>query len=300
MSFIAFRSEYCHPLPVGHRFPMSKYELLSEQLVHEGVFRQEDFFEPELVERRHVLRAHSEDYLDRLERLEISRREQRRTGFNHSELLIRREKYIMEGSRLAAKAALNNGIGFNVAGGTHHAYRDRGEGFCLLNDIAIAALFLIEEGHIERALVVDLDVHQGNGTAAIFEADSRVFTFSMHGASNYPLKKEKSDLDIGLKDGTSDELYLNILSKTLPALIDNHKPNIIFFQSGVDILDEDALGRLSISKHGLSERDRIVYDRAHRYGIPVMASMGGGYAKSLSTIVNAHTNTYKIAKEIWM
>jgi acetoin utilization deacetylase AcuC-like enzyme len=206
---------------------------------------------------------------------------------------------IANGTVQAALYALESGAAMNIAGGTHHAFTDRGEGFCLLNDIAIAANYLLEKNLVQKILVVDLDVHQGNGTAEIFRNEPRVFTFSMHGEKNYPLHKEQSDLDIPLPDGTGDKTYLRQLGKTLPALIDTHEPGFIFFQSGVDVLASDKLGRLAMTVAGCRERDRLVFEQCRQHKIPVVASMGGGYSQRVADIVEAHANTYRLAREIF-
>lgn len=296
---IAWRPNYAHHLPEGHRFPMAKYDLLPEQLLYEGTISESNLFAPEPIADELLLRTHDSDYWERLSGLRLTRQEVRRTGFPHNKDLILREKMIMQGTLDAARFALKNGAAMNIAGGTHHAYRDKGEGFCLLNDIAIAANILLDEGTLKRILVVDLDVHQGNGTASIFEGDDRVFTFSMHGAKNYPMHKEQSDLDIGLPDGTTDEAYLTTLRETLPKLLDMHEPEFIFFQSGVDVLKQDKLGRLGLTIEGCRMRDRIVLETCHTNRIPVCASMGGGYSESIKDIVEAHANTYRLAQEIF-
>jgi acetoin utilization deacetylase AcuC-like enzyme len=205
----------------------------------------------------------------------------------------------MQGSVQASVFALEFGIGMNIAGGTHHAFSDRGEGFCLLNDIAIASNFLLDNNLVKKILVVDLDVHQGNGTASIFDGNSSVFTFSMHGASNYPLHKESSDLDIGLPDQTGDAHYLKILKETLPGLIDSFEPDFIIYQSGVDVLGSDKLGRLAMSISGCKERDKMVLELAKINAIPIMCCMGGGYSEKLSHIIEAHANTFRLAQDLY-
>ena len=296
---IAFRPEYAHPLPDNHRFPMQKYELLPQQLLHEGSFHQEDFFEPEMLEVAWILRTHASEYWQRLSNLELSPREQRKTGFPHSKELITRERMIMQGSLQAAVFAHENGVAFNIAGGTHHAYMNRGEGFCLLNDIAIASNYLLDHKLSKQILVVDLDVHQGNGTAEIFQKEDRVFTFSMHGASNYPLLKETSDLDIPLKTGTAGDEYLRLLESNLAKLVEDVKPDFIFFQSGVDVLESDKLGHLALTKQDCKHRDELVLETCYKNQIPVMACMGGGYSEKISDIVEAHANTYRTARFLW-
>ncbi|MEM9053319.1 MAG: histone deacetylase [Bacteroidota bacterium] len=295
---VAWNEHYAHKLPEGHRFPMEKYNLLPQQLLHEGTLTKENFFDPECISEERVLRIHSSEYLEKLKKCELSRKEERATGFPLSDQLVKRELMISQGTIEAVEFAIENGASGNIAGGTHHAYRDRGEGFCLLNDIAIGSSYALNELNLEKILVVDLDVHQGNGTAKIFENDPSVFTFSMHGAKNYPLHKEKSDLDIPLPDGTMDQDYLKILRETLPGLMDEVSPDLIFFQSGVDILESDKLGRLALTLNGSKQRDEIVFSEAKKRGIPVVFNMGGGYSKKISVIIEAHANTYRTARDL--
>lgn len=293
---IAWSKIYAHPLPEGHRFPMEKYDLIPKQLLHEGTIEQFQLFEPSTLDESEILGTHDTDYWHRLYNLKLTEREQRVSGFPHNTALIQRERIICQGTIDGALFSINgDGCAFNVAGGTHHAYRDRGEGFCLLNDIALGANHLLRHKFAKSILVVDLDVHQGNGTAKIFEHESRVFTFSMHGEKNYPFKKEKSDLDIGLHDGTTDSEYLTLLERNLLKIIDHQKPNFIFFQAGVDILASDKLGKLAVSIDGCKERDRIVIETCFRLGIPMQITMGGGYSKEIKHIVEAHANTYRLA-----
>jgi acetoin utilization deacetylase AcuC-like enzyme len=299
MLHVAWSPSYVLPVPPVHRFPMSKYDLLKDQLLHEGTITRENLFEPEKVAEKDILNTHYKEYWSKLKTLNLSPSEVRKTGFSLSKMLVDREVKIMGGTLEAAKHALINGVAMNIAGGTHHAYSDRGEGFCLLNDIAISANYLLERGTASRILVVDLDVHQGNGTAEIFQNEERVYTFSMHGANNYPMTKEKSDWDIPLPDGTEDKTYLNLLQKALDQIGAEFDPNFIFFQSGVDILESDKLGKLSLTINGCKERDRIVLDFAHSNGIPMTASMGGGYSEDIKIIVEAHANTYRLAQEIF-
>ncbi|MCC5938811.1 MAG: histone deacetylase [Lunatimonas sp.] len=296
---IAWSECYAHPLPKGHRFPMEKYELLPEQLVYEGTVVPANFFQPGKLDKEWVLTTHDTDYVDRLLALQLSKSEIRRTGFPLSKELVEREIHIMDGSVQAALFALDHGIGMNIAGGTHHAFTDRGEGFCLLNDIAIAANYLLRSKLVSRVLVVDLDVHQGNGTAEIFRGMEEVFTFSMHGASNYPMHKETSDLDIALPDGTGDTDYLNALGRSLFPLVDRFQPEFIIYQSGVDVLKTDKLGRLGLSLQGCMERDRTVLALAKANHIPIMCCMGGGYSERIRDIVEAHANTFRLAQELF-
>ncbi|KYG75396.1 histone deacetylase family protein [Roseivirga echinicomitans] len=296
---IAWKDLYAHVLPHNHRFPMEKYNLLPEQLLYEGTISESNFFTPELLSEAAIVRTHNADYWEKLKKLSLSRKEERKTGFPLSAALVERERVIMHGSVMAARFAVENGIAMNMAGGTHHSFTDRGEGFCLLNDIAIAAHDLLDNGLATQVLVVDLDVHQGNGTAQIFENEPRVFTFSMHGAANYPLHKEKSDLDIGLKDGTDDNTYLSLLEANLKALIDTVQPDFVFFQCGVDVLATDKLGRLGMTLQGCKQRDRIVLEACKQNDIPIMACMGGGYSEKVTHIVEAHANTFRLAQEIF-
>ncbi len=294
---IAWNHQYAHPLPEGHRFPMEKYSLLPEQLLHEGTIADSNLFNPRRASDEEVLEIHDVGYFKKLKDLKLTRHEERATGFPLSEALVQRELFITGGTIQATEHAMKFGVSANVAGGTHHAYRDRGEGFCLLNDIAVSSAFAKNSLGVQQILVVDLDVHQGNGTAKIFENDPTVFTFSMHGAKNYPHRKEQSDLDIALPDGTGDKEYLHILSETLPRLIDETYPELILFQSGVDVLASDKLGRLGLSIAGCRERDRIVFNLAFRNKIPIVFTMGGGYSEKIATIVEAHANTFRTAQE---
>jgi len=292
---VAFRPEYHHPLPDGHRFPMEKYSLLPQQLLYEGTLRPENFFAPEPIAEADILAIHTTDYWERLSQLRLSPQEARKTGFPQSVELINRERIIMGGTIQCALFALQYGLSINIAGGTHHAYTDRGEGFCLLNDIALGASYLLRHGLASRILVVDLDVHQGNGTAQIFENEPRVFTFSMHAEANYPLHKEKSDLDIGLALKTGDAEYLDILEPTLQRLFAQQNPDFVFFQSGVDVLATDKLGHLGMSIAGCRQRDALVWQACHSRGIPAMACMGGGYSPQIAHIIEAHANTFRLA-----
>jgi acetoin utilization deacetylase AcuC-like enzyme len=251
-----------------------------------------------LIEDRRLLSVHSAHYLRDLEELKISPKAQRVSGFVHSDLLIKREKRIMEGTRLCAEYALHEKVAFNIAGGTHHAYADRGEGFCLLNDQAIASKWLMHEKEVNKILIIDLDVHQGNGTAKIFENDPNVFTFSMHGKNNYPLKKELSDLDIELEDGTGDRDYLYLLESSLHSILKDFDPDFVFYQCGVDIIDTDKLGKLKVSKEGARKRDILVFDTVKQLDVPVVCSMGGGYSPKIADIVDAHANTFRMAQTI--
>jgi acetoin utilization deacetylase AcuC-like enzyme len=278
---------------------MSKYEILPLQLIHEGTIKESNLFRPTVIDTRRILAVHDPDYWHRLDSLSLEREEIRRTGFPLSRQLVDREVVIASGTVDCAKHALTFGIAMNIAGGTHHAFTNHGAGFCLLNDIAIAAKYLLDENLATRILVVDLDVHQGDGTAQIFRNDPRVFTFSMHGANNYPRHKEMSDLDIGLPDHTSDAVYLSTLALNLNNIVAQVRPDFIFFQAGVDILDTDQLGRLAISREGCKQRDRMVLAAAWKNKIPVVVTMGGGYSRNFLDIIEAHANTFRLAQEIF-
>ena len=295
---VAWSPEYVLPLPPGHRFPMSKYEMLPQQLLYEGTLREENFFKPEHATENWITLTHESEYWHRLQNLLLTDREMRRVGFPLTRELVQREITIAHGTMLCAEFALQHGVAMNIAGGTHHAFTNKGEGFCLLNDIAMASNYLLAKNLVKKILVVDLDVHQGNGTAQIFRDDPHVFTFSMHGANNYPLQKETSNLDIGLPDFTNDEFYLSTLEVNLKNLIQQVEPEFIFYQSGVDILNTDKLGKLGVSKAGCKTRDKIVLASAKQNRIPIVASMGGGYSEFLD-VIDAHANTYRIAQEIF-
>jgi len=296
---IAFHPIYKHPLPEGHRFPMEKYDLLPKQLLHEGTCEDDNFFKPDLIDENLILRVHTAAYVERLKNLDLSKKEIRVSGFPLSQELVDREQIIAQGTIEACKYALEYGVSMNIAGGTHHAFSDRAEAFCLLNDQAIAARYLQDQNLAQKILIVDLDVHQGNGTAEIFQNDDSVFTFSMHGKGNYPFKKETSDLDIEIPDGTGDKAYLKQLKEVLPELIERTKPDFIFYLCGVDILETDKLGRLSCTIKGCKERDRFVLQTCHDLQIPVECSMGGGYSKEIKYIIEAHANTYRAAQQIY-
>jgi len=296
---IAYSSVYKYELPEGHRFPMIKYELIPEQLLYEGSVTDDHFFHPDQLTDDEIRLTHTNEYLQKLNNLTLDRKEVRNIGFPVAKSLIERGKYIANGTLQCARYAINEGCAMNIAGGTHHSFADRGEGFCIFNDIAISANILMDEGVLSRILVVDLDVHQGNGTAKIFEEDDRVFTFSMHGERNYPTRKETSNLDIGLADKSQDAAFLNPLKSTLPRLIEKLEPEFIFYLSGVDILESDKLGRLSVSKEGCRERDRFVFEQCKANNIPVAVSMGGGYSPKISDIVDAHANTFRSALDVY-
>lgn len=296
---VAYHKLYAHPLPKGHRFPMLKYELIPEQLLHEGMITQQNLFEPQPCPEEVVLWTHNKIYFDKLIYQTLSASEQRRIGFPQSPQLTLRELVITGGTIDCCYYAMQYGAALNVAGGTHHAYADKGEGFCLLNDMAVAANYLLKKELAKKILIIDLDVHQGNGTAKIFEHEPRVFTFSMHGAHNYPFHKEKSDLDIPLKDGTDDKTYLSVLEETLTGLMKMIRPDFAFFLSGVDILNTDKYGKLKLTIQGCKRRDELVFTLLQQHNIPVTVAMGGGYSPDIRIIVEAHCNTFRTAIDLY-
>ena len=278
---------------------MLKYELIPGQLLHEGTITPENFIAPQPCTEEVILWTHDKVYLDKLLHQTLTPSEQRKIGFPQSPGLTRRELIITQGTIDCCHSAFKSGIALNVAGGTHHAFSDRGEGFCLLNDQAIAANYLLQEKLAKKILIIDLDVHQGNGTAKLFENEPGVFTFSMHGQHNYPFHKEKSDLDVPLIDGINDTAYLNILSGILPKLFEQVKPDFCFFQSGVDILETDKYGKLKVTLQGCKQRDEIVLSLTKNHSIPCVVSMGGGYSPDIRNIVEAHCNTFRTAFSIY-
>ncbi len=291
-----FSDTYELPLPPGHRFPMPKYKLLRERLVEAGVLAEGELEESDLIDRASLLLAHTPDYVEAIFSGTLAGPDQRRLGLPWSEGLVARSRASVQGTVAAARAALRDGLAGNLAGGTHHASADRGAGFCVFNDIAVAARTLQREGAIDRAVVVDLDVHQGDGTASIFAGDESVFTFSMHGAKNFPFRKQRSSLDVDLPDGCADREYLEALERHLPVVLDRARADILFFQAGVDPLEHDTLGRLKLSLSGLRERDRKVALAARERGIPLVLTLGGGYARPISLSVEAHVGTWREAR----
>lgn len=278
---------------------MLKYELIPEQLLHEGSISSENIFSPGPCTDEIVLWTHTKEYVYKLQQQTLSEREQRHIGFPQSPQLTQREFIITQGTIDCCMYAMENGVALNVAGGTHHAFANRGEGFCLLNDMAVAANYLLRKNLSKKILIIDLDVHQGNGTAKIFEKEPRVFTFSMHGEHNYPFHKEKSNLDIPLKDGTNDDTYLGLLKQYLPKLINEVKPDFAFFLSGVDILSTDKFGKLNVSISGCKQRDEMVFSVLSHHHIPCTVAMGGGYSADIKIITEAHCNTFRVAKDVY-
>ncbi len=296
---IAYHPNYLLPLPEGHRFPMIKYELIPEQLIYEGVITVADLYRPAQCTHDILSLTHQNEYLQKLYDQQLTEREQRAIGFPQSKALIEREICIAQGTIDCALAALQQGVALNVAGGTHHSFADKGEGFCILNDMAIAANYLLYKTLAKKIVIIDLDVHQGNGTAAIFAKQSNVYTFSMHGAHNYPFRKETSDWDIGLVDGVGDSEYLAILNQALLKIITAQKPDFVFYLSGVDVLATDKFGKMNLSLNGCKQRDEMVFEMLHKHQIPCAVAMGGGYTPDVRKVVTAHCNTFKAAQNIW-
>lgn len=296
---IAYHQLYAHPLPEGHRFPMLKYELIPAQLLHEGTITSDHLFEPSPLAEETILATHEQNYWLQLKHLTLPSKEQRRIGFPLNAQLVEREIRIAQGTIDGALFAQQNGVAFNVAGGTHHAGSNWGEGFCLLNDQAIAANYLLNHHYAKRILIIDLDVHQGNGTAELFYNEPRVFTFSMHGDKNFPFRKEKSDLDIPLADDTGDEEFLNKLKDALSYVFTKHQPDFVFYLAGVDVLKTDKLGKLALSLSACKYRDQLVFEACMKHQVPVQVSMGGGYSEDIKIIVDAHCNTFRIARDLF-
>tara|TARA_B110001450_G_scaffold63025_1_gene59874 strand:- start:369 stop:1271 length:903 start_codon:yes stop_codon:yes gene_type:complete len=296
---IAFHPKYQLSLPDKHRFPMEKYDLLPKQLMYDGTCIQEDFFVPKPIDLSIIERVHEPEYIKKLRTLTLNKSEARKIGFPLSKELVEREIIITGGTIQGSMKAFETGIAMNIAGGTHHAFKGHGEAFCLLNDQAIAAQYLLDKKLVDRILIVDLDVHQGNGTAEIFQSNPNVFTFSMHGQKNYPFHKEQSGLDIALEDDCNDGDFLRILKKVLPDLIAKTRPDFIFYLCGVDVLKTDKLGRLGLTVAGCKQRDVFVLELCKKNNIPVQCSMGGGYSKEIKVIVDAHANTFRAAKHIF-
>lgn len=295
---IAHSPIFCHAVPDGHRFPMAKYRLLPERLLADGIIRADDIFAPQLLSADEILTTHTAEYWHKLETQALSAKEARAIGLPMSPELVLRERYICHATYECALYAKQYGISLSTSGGTHHAFADRGEGFCVMNDICVASNLLLKRNQAKRILIVDLDVHQGNGNAAIMADNPAVFVFSMHGEKNYPYHKPKSDLDIALADDTGDDEYLEILSNTLPKIIAEFTPDMIFYQAGVDVLAVDKLGKLSLTLDGCYQRDEIVLTMAHQLGIPVAVVMGGGYAPDIDVIVQAHMGVFGVARSL--
>ena len=292
----AFYSDhFVLPLPEGHRFPMQKYRLLRERILAEGIISADDVMVPEAAMDEQLLLVHDVDYVRKVKTGQLSEKEVRRMGFPWSPELVERSRRSVGGSISACRAALEDGIAVNLAGGTHHAFPDFGAGFCVFNDVAVAACVMLAEERLQRVVVIDCDVHQGDGTAAIFASDARVFTFSIHGARNFPFRKQQSDLDIELEDHTDDGDYLASLKTGVSYAIELAEPDLAIYLAGADPYSGDKLGRLNVSKDGLAERDRFVIRTCHEKKLPVAIVMGGGYARDIQDIVEIHAETIRTA-----
>jgi acetoin utilization deacetylase AcuC-like enzyme len=292
---VSHHPDYYLPLPEGHPFPMVKYTLVYDALRAAGMLPATNIMLPGEAVRADLARVHTSDYLDRLFGDGLGPQEQRALGVPWSPRLLRRSRLAVQGTVLAASAALEDGRAGNLAGGTHHAFADHGEGFCVLNDVAVAIRKLQHERRIERALVIDLDVHQGNGTAAIFAGDESVFTFSMHGERNYPARKMRSTLDVGLPDGIDDDAYLQTLESHLPRLTADFSPNIVFYLAGVDVAGGDRYGRFALTDTGIRARERCVLDWSRRCGLPLVITLAGGYSPNAARTALLHCIVFEEA-----
>ena len=287
-----YSDHYVLPLPEGHKFPMAKYALLRRRVEEAGIGALE---EASRAEDEELHRAHLPAYVDRVARGALDDSELRRIGFPWSEAMVERSRRSAGATVAACRSALADGVAVNLAGGTHHAFADRGEGFCVFNDSAVAARAMQAERRIRRAIVVDCDVHQGNGTASIFAGDDTVTTYSIHGANNFPYRKETSDVDVPLPDGTRDDAYLEALERTLPGAIRRSRADLAIFVSGADLHENDRYGRLKLTAEGIAARDRFVFAACRAAGIPVAASMAGGYGRDVDQVVAIHLRTVAIA-----
>ena len=289
-----YSDSYTFPLPDGHRFPVEKYGKLRRRLLEQGLLENDDFVEAPLVEREDLYRVHTRSWVDRFLDGELERKEIRRIGLPWSRPFTLRSRASVGGTLAAARRALVDGLSGNLAGGTHHASADIGEGFCVFNDIAVAARTLLDEGEVQRVAVIDLDVHQGNGTASILGDDPRTYLFDMYGRHNYPFRKVPATLDLPLEDRTGDDEYLGLLEEALPRVF-SFGPDIIFYLAGVDGLHTDSLGKLALTHEGLQERDRMVLESAFDCGVPAVLSLGGGYSKPIDDSVKAYAGTWEVA-----
>ena len=295
----AYSEIFRYSVPEKHRFPMQKYTMIPERLLSEGTITTANFFAPQRLSEAEILTTHTPEYWHKLKTQTLTPKEARPIGFEMTPTLVDRGRHIAHATYECALYARQYGVAMNVAGGTHHAFADHGEGFCVFNDVCIASNLLLDRGQASKILVVDLDVHQGNGNASIMANEPRVFIFSIHGAKNYPFRKQISDLDIELANDTGDEEYLQILAETLPRLINDVAPDMIFYQSAVDVLATDKLGKLGLTQAGCMARDDYVLRTAKAANIPVAIVMGGGYSENIEDVVEAHCNTFRVAQQIY-
>lgn len=284
-------------LPEGHRFPIAKYARLRDAVLASGVVRPSELHDPARAPLEDVRRVHDAGYIERLVRGTMPVAEQRLVGFPWSEGLVERSFRASGGTLEAAEHALRDGIAMNLAGGTHHAFAARGEGFCVLNDVAIAVRALRARGRIRRVAIIDLDVHQGNGTHDLLAGDDASYTFSMHGRKNYPFRKVPGTLDVELEDGTEDTEYLEKLADALPEVLAAARPDLVFYLAGADPHEGDSLGRLNLTFDGLMKRDALVLEQARAVGVPVAIAIAGGYGRDIDDTVQVHLNTARIARD---
>ena len=293
---IFYADHFVLPLPPGHRFPMPKYARLRERV---AAVAGDRLRVPAAATDRELLRAHDRGYVAAVASGTLDAQAQRRIGFPWSPAMVERSRRSAGATLAACRSALDSGCGINLAGGTHHAHRAHGEGFCVFNDAAVAARAMQAEGRAGRVLVVDLDVHQGDGTAEIFADDQSVFTFSMHGRGNFPFRKQCSDLDVELDDGTADAEYLCALAVALPRALERARADLAIYLAGADPYEGDRLGKLALSKAGLAARDRLVLTTLRDAGIPVAIAMAGGYAENIDDVVDIHFETVRLALSLW-
>ena len=293
---IVYHERYSAPLPSTHRFPMEKFRLLRRLLLEEEVIQPQQIFSPLSITRQDLERIHKRSYHEAFSRDQLTLPEQRRIGLPATRPLVQRTWLAVGGTLLTARMALRHGVACHLAGGTHHAHPGFGSGFCIFNDVAITAKVLLDHGELERILVVDLDVHQGDGTAACFQNDSKVTTLSVHAASNFPLRKVSGDVDIALPDATGDDAYVEAIGDRVPQLLDQHQPDLVLFNAGVDPHSNDRLGRLDLSDAGLLQRDQLVLDAALRRNIPIATVIGGGY-DAMKPLVRRHSIVVRAAVE---
>lgn len=296
---VFYTDKYRVPLPDSHRFPMTKYRLTREYLIANNVLKESELFEPDIATEEEILSVHSEDYYESLRTGSIDEKAIRRLGLPWSYELFLRSLASVGGSLSSAKSALQNGVAGNLSGGTHHAFRDYGEGYCVFNDFAIVSTYLLQNNLAKKIAIIDLDVHQGNGTSSLLKENKDVFILDMHGEKNYPYEKIPSTLDVSLPDNTNDEQYLYVLENKLSIVFD-FEPDIVLYLAGVDPLKEDALGRLALTKGGLRERDYMVLNECKKRNIPVSIALGGGYAKPINLTVECYAQTYEVVKEVFV
>ena len=296
---VSYCEGYCVPLPEQHPFPMGKFSALQHILLREGLIQDKDIVVPEQATWDDLRLVHTRDYLHKLAQGGLSRKEERRLGLPWSEALVRRSRLAVGGTLQAARMALKDSISANLAGGTHHAFPSFGEGFCVLNDVAVAIAVLRREEVIERALVIDLDVHQGNGTAVACQDEEAVYTFSMHGEKNFPFVKERSSLDVGLDDGLTDGEYVEIMAAHLPKVLEAAQADIVFYLAGVDLVAGDRYGRLALSRAGLRARDRMVLERVKATGAALVLLLSGGYAPTPQDTADLHAEAHRVAREVY-